>query len=120
MKKKKSQSTIKGNKHKSIVDEERRGNHRSVVRVVGGHGGGGLGGELVELAGGDALVDAGADLLRDEDWVAVVAAEAIAQLLQPRRDLVEVHRLLTTVSLHHVHPSLSISICVYMGFVIVQ
>ena len=48
----------------------------------GGQGGGGLGGELVELAGGDALVDAGADLLCDEDGVAVVLAEAVAELLE--------------------------------------
>jgi len=71
--------------------------------VGGGHGRGGLGCELVELAGGDALVDPRADLLRDEHGVAVVLAEAVAELLEARRDLVEVHRLLPPVPLHHVH-----------------
>ena len=68
-----------------------------------GHGGGSLGSELVELAGGDALVHTRAYLLRDEHRVAVLLAEAVAELLQPRRDLVEVHRLLPPVPLHHVH-----------------
>jgi len=68
-----------------------------------GHGRGGLGGELIELAGGDALVDPRADLLRDEHGVAVVLAEAVAELLEARRDLVEVHRLLAAVPLDHVH-----------------
>lgn len=67
------------------------------------HGGGGLGGELIELAGGDALVDPGADLLRDEDGVAVLLAEPVAELLEPRGDLVEVHHLVAAVPLHHVH-----------------
>jgi hypothetical protein len=67
------------------------------------HGRRGLGGELVELAGGDALVDPRADLLRDEHRVAVVLAEAVAELLEARRDLVEVHCLLAAVPLDHVH-----------------
>lgn len=70
----------------------------------GGHGGGGLRRELAELAGGDALVDAGADLLRDEDRIAVLLAEAVAEPLEPRGDLVEVDRLLPPIALHHVHP----------------
>jgi hypothetical protein len=37
--------------------------------MVGGEGGGGLGGQLVELDGGDAGVDALDDLLRDFDGV---------------------------------------------------
>lgn len=69
----------------------------------GGHGGGGLGGELADLGGGDALVDAGAYLLRDEDGVAVLHAEAVAEFLDPSGDLVEVDRLLPAVALHHVH-----------------
>jgi hypothetical protein len=79
------------------------GGYRGVVRVRGRHGGGGLGGELVELAGGDALVNPRADLLRDEDGVAVLLAEPVAELLEPRRDLVEVHHLVAAVPLHHVH-----------------
>ena len=65
-------------------------NHRCIVGVRGGHGSGGLGGELADLVGGDALVDASADLLCDEDGVAVLRAEAVAELLEPRGDLVEV------------------------------
>lgn len=71
--------------------------------MVGGHGGGGLGGELIKLAGSDALVDAGADLLGDEDGVAVVQGEAVAQLLEAGGDLVEVDGFLPSVSLDHVH-----------------
>ena len=41
--------------------------HLSVVGVLGGHGRGRLGGELIELGGGDALVDANRNLLRDEN-----------------------------------------------------
>ena len=78
-------------------------NHRCVVGVRGGHSSGGLGGELADLVGGDALVDASADLLCDEDGVAVLRAEAVAELLEPRGDLVEVDRLLPAVALHHVH-----------------
>jgi hypothetical protein len=72
--------------------------------VRGRHGGGSLGCELVKLAGGDALVDPRADLLRDEDGVAVLLAEPVAELLEPRGDLVEVHHLVAAVPLHHVHP----------------
>lgn len=85
------------------VGDGNPGRERCVVGVGCGHGGGGLGGELVELGGGDAPVDAGADLLRDEDGVAVVLAEAVGELLEPRRDLVEVDGLLPPVALHHVH-----------------
>lgn len=76
--------------------------------MIGGHSSGGLGGQLVELSGGDAFVDTGADFLGDEDRVAVVNAEAIAKLLETRGDLVEVDSLLPPVTLHNVHlPSLS-------------
>lgn len=81
--------------------------YRGVIGVGGGHGGSSLRGELVELTGGDALIDAGADLLGDEDWVAVLLAEAVAELLKPRRDLVELHRFLPAVALYHVHRSLA-------------
>lgn len=71
--------------------------------MVRGHGGCGLRGELVELTGGDALVDAGAHLLGDKHRVTVLVAEPVAQLLEPRRDLVEVDGLVPAVALHHVH-----------------
>lgn len=77
--------------------------------MIGGHGGSSLGSELVELAAGDALVDASADLLGDEDGVAVVDAEAVAELLQARGDLVEVDGFLPSISLDHVHLSVVLS-----------
>lgn len=77
--------------------------HASIVRVIGSQGSGSLRGQFIELTGGNALVDPGADLLRHRDRVAVLRAQPITQLLQPCGDLVEVHRLLTPVSLHHVH-----------------
>ena len=73
--------------------------------MISGHSSGGLGGQLVELSGGDAFVDTGADFLGDEDRVAVVNAEAIAKLLKTRGDLVEVDSLLPSVTLHNVHLS---------------
>jgi hypothetical protein len=44
----------------------RENTHQRIVRVRRGHGGGRLGGELVQLGGRDAAVDAGRHLLRDE------------------------------------------------------
>lgn len=71
--------------------------------MVGGHGGGGFGGQLVELAGGDAFVDAGADFLGDQNGVAVICAEAITKLLEARGYFVEVNRLLPPVPLYDIH-----------------
>lgn len=79
--------------------------------MVCGHGSGGLGGKLVKLAGGDALVDACTHLLRHEHGVAVLDAETITQLLQTRRDLIEVHRFLPTVSLDDIHLAFLLKLC---------
>jgi hypothetical protein len=65
------------------------GFYRSLVGVVGSHCSGGRGGLGGELAGGDALVAAGAYLLRDEDGV--------AELLEPRYDLIELDGLLPQI-----------------------
>lgn len=81
----------------------KKNTHGSVIGVVGGHCSGSFGGQFIELAGGDALVDAGAHLLRHEDRIAVVDAEPVTQLLEAGRDLVEVHGFLTPISLHHIH-----------------
>lgn len=77
--------------------------HRGIVRMIGGHGSGGFGGQFIKLAGGDALVNAGTDLLGHENRVTVVAAKAITKLLQTGGDLVKMHCLLTPISLHHIH-----------------
>ena len=74
-----------------------------IVRLGGGERSDGLGGELVELAGGDTHVYPDADLLRDEHGVTVLLAKPIAELLEPHRDLVEVHHLRSPVPLHDVH-----------------
>ena len=42
-------------------------------------------------------------LTQTEHGVAVLLAEPIAELLEPHRDLVEVHRLRPPVPLHDVH-----------------
>ena len=54
--------------------------HLSVVGVLGGHRRGRLGGELIELGGGDALVDANRDLLRDENLRGVWDGETWAHV----------------------------------------
>lgn len=77
--------------------------------MVGGHGSRRLSGQLIELAGGDAGVDSGADLLRYADRIAVLLAETVAQFLQARSDLIEVDGLLAPVPLDDVHLRLPIS-----------
>ena len=48
-------------------DKSKEGTYRGIVRLGGGERGGGLGGELVELAGGDAHVYPDADRSRGRD-----------------------------------------------------
>lgn len=71
--------------------------------MIGRHSSSGLSGELIELAGGDAFVDAKANLLCHEHGIAVIGVQAVAQLLQARRDLVEVDSLAPPVPLDDVH-----------------
>ena len=65
----------------------------AVVGVLRREEGGRLGGEVVELRGGHAVVHAEHHLLRHDDRVDVRRLEAVAQLLDARDDLVEGHRL---------------------------
>lgn len=81
----------------------KRNTHRSIIWVVSGHGSGGFGGQFIELASGDTLVDASTDLLRHKHGVTVIDTQTITQLLQPRCYLIEMHSLLLPVSLHHIH-----------------
>ena len=76
-----------------------------IVRVFSCHCGRNLRGEVVQLHGGHASVEAVDDLDRDLGGVNVVHVEAVAQLLDPGGDLVEVHHLLPPVPLHHSHPA---------------
>ena len=79
------------------------GGQDGVVGVLGGHGGGDLGGQVVQLDGGHAGVEPGDDLERDGGRVDVVHVEAVAELLDPRGDLVEVDGLLAPVALQDEH-----------------
>lgn len=67
--------------------------------------GGGLRGQLIELARRHSRVDPADDLLRDEGGLHVLGVEAVAQVADPGRDLVERHRLLAAVALNHEHPA---------------
>ena len=105
-------STYLSKKNKITNKETKSETHRSVVRVVSGHGGGSFSGQFIKLACGDAFVDASTDFLGHQDWVTMLHAKSIAQLLQPRRDLVEMHRFLTPISLHYIH--FSDCVCVFL------
>ena len=74
-----------------------------VVRMACGHGGGNLRSEVVELHGGDPGVETVDHLEGDLGGVDVVHVQAVAQLLDPGGDLVEVDRLLPSVSLDNSH-----------------
>lgn len=71
--------------------------------MVGSHGSGGFSGQFIKLTGCDTLVDPSADLLGDQDRVAVLHTQPIAQLLQPSSDLVEMHRFLPPIPFHNIH-----------------
>ncbi len=73
-----------------------------IVRVLHRHGGGHLGGEVVELGGGDAIVDA-VDHLHGDHGGIHHGVQSIAQLLHPGGDLVELHCLPAAVALDDVH-----------------
>ena len=68
-----------------------------------GHRGGSLCGQLIQLRCRHALVDAHADLLSDQHWVAELGVKAIAELLQASGDLVEVHGFLAPIALDDIH-----------------
>ena len=70
--------------------------------MLRGHVGRRLGGELVELVGRDAVVDALDDLLREDVRLDVLAVEAVAQFFDPRRDLVVSYNFLLAVALDDV------------------
>lgn len=77
--------------------------YRCIIWVVSGHSGCRFSGQFIELASGDAFVDSGTDFLRHKHGVTVLSAEAVTQLLQPRRYFVKMNRFLPPVSLDHVH-----------------
>lgn len=62
-----------------------------------------LGRKVVQRHRRDAIVDTLDHLLRDRDRGHVLSAEAVAQLVDTRRDLVECHLLRAPITLHHVH-----------------
>ena len=76
--------------------------------MFGGHGGSDLGGQVVQLDGGDASVEPIDDLERDGRGVDEVHVQAIAELLDPGRDLVKVDGLLAVVPLLDEHAILAL------------
>eukprot|EP00966_Prymnesium_polylepis_P146894 3392691-Prymnesium_polylepis.1 len=82
------------------------GDTRSQLAVVGvlrRQEGGRLRGEIVQLLGGDAVVHAANNLLRDDHRVDVLGVEAVAQLLDPRGNLVEGHVLAAPIAFDNQH-----------------
>mmetsp|Transcript_15211 Transcript_15211/g.45879 ORF Transcript_15211/g.45879 Transcript_15211/m.45879 type:complete len:232 (-) Transcript_15211:49-744(-) len=74
-----------------------------IVRVCRSHGGGGLRSELIQLRGGDAFVDSHRHLLSDQHRVAELGRQPVAELCDPRGNLVKVNLLLATIPLDHKH-----------------
>ena len=73
-----------------------------VIRVFHRHGGGHLGGEVVELGGGDTVEDA-VDHLEGDLGGIHDGIQLVAQFLHPGGDLVELHCLPASVALDNVH-----------------
>ncbi len=78
-------------------------NYDRIIRMVCGHGRCSLGSEFVELARGDALVNPHADFLSNEHRITMLRVQAIAQFLEPCRDLIKMNRLLLAISLNDIH-----------------
>ena len=71
--------------------------------MLGGHRGGDLRGQVVQLHGSDPGVEAADHLHCDLGGVNVVSLQPVAQLLNPAGDLVEVDGLLPPVPLQYDH-----------------
>ena len=70
--------------------------------MLGRHVGRRLGGQFIQLVGRDAVVDALDDLLGQDVGLNILAVEAVAELLDARRDLVVADDLLLAVALDDV------------------
>lgn len=88
---------------KSRKKKEGGRNYDRIIRMVCGHGRCSLGSEFIELAGGDALVNPHADFLSNEHGITMLRVQAIAQFLEPCRDLIKMNGLLLAISLNHIH-----------------
>jgi hypothetical protein len=84
-----------------------------VVRVLHRHGGGHLGGEVVELGGGDTIEDA-VDHLQGDLGGIHHGIQFVAELLHTGGDLVEFHCLPASVALDHIHASSSVFVGVFL------
>ena len=79
------------------------GGECGVIGMLGGHGGRSLGGQVIQLDRGHAVVQTGDDLLSDLDRLDKIGIEPIAELGDARGDFVEVNLLLTPASLDDKH-----------------
>src|SRR5690606_23480327 len=80
-----------------------------IVRVAHRHGGGDLGGEVVQDGGGDAVVDA-IDHFQGDLGGVHDGVQPVAELLHPCGYLIEFHRLPASVAFYYVH---ACSCCFY-------
>ena len=93
-----------------------------IVRVLHRHGGGHLGGEVVQLRSGDTVEDA-VDHLEGDLGGIHDGIELVAELLHTGGDLVELDRLPASVALNYIHASSSLFLwmvglppCIRVGF----
>ena len=70
-----------------------------VLGMLGGHRGGGLSRQLIQLHSGDSGIDTLHDLLGDDSSIHMLGVQTIAQLVDAGCDLVEVHHFSLAVSL---------------------
>ena len=78
------------------------GSQLGVVRVIYCIGGGHLGGEVVELGGGDPVINALDDPHGHGDWVHVLV-KTVTELLHPSGDLVELDLFPASIPLDDIH-----------------
>lgn len=71
--------------------------------MVSGQSSGGFCSQFIQLTGGDPFVDAGTDLLSDQNGIAVLSAQTITEFLKTRSYLIKMYCFLAAISLHHIH-----------------
>lgn len=71
--------------------------------MVDRHSGGGFSREFIKIRGGNALVDAAAYFLRNQNGITVLGVQSMAEFLDTRGYLVELNGFLASISLYHVH-----------------
>ncbi|MFS7948850.1 hypothetical protein Hanom_Chr06g00564651 [Helianthus anomalus] len=79
--------------------------------MISSHRSGGFRGQFIKLASSNTFVYASTDLLRHKHRITVFDAETVTEFLQSSGNLVEMHRLLPSVSFDHIHDCDCLFVC---------